>query len=54
VHWVLGNPDVFLNATGDVYILPKVLDAAARFQARPAEAEMEALLARREMAPIFV
>ena len=54
VHWVLGNPDVFLNTTGDVHILPKVLDAAARFQARPAEAEMEALLARREMAPIFV
>lgn len=53
VHWVLGNPDVFLNTAGDIHVLPKVLDAASRFQARPSDAEMEAMMARQEMAPLF-
>ena len=25
VHWVLGDPRVFLNTTGDIHLLPKVL-----------------------------
>ena len=33
VHWVLGNPQVFLLTTGDVDVLPKLLDAAERFAA---------------------
>jgi len=35
VHWILGLPDVFLNTAGDLSLLPKVLDAASRFQRRP-------------------
>jgi predicted aldo/keto reductase-like oxidoreductase len=35
VHWVLGNHNVFLNTTGDVNLLPKVLEAATRFDTRP-------------------
>lgn len=31
VHWVLSRPGVFLNTAGDIDLLPKVLDAAARF-----------------------
>ncbi|HEY8685006.1 MAG TPA: aldo/keto reductase [Chloroflexota bacterium] len=31
VHWVLRRPGVFLNTAGDITLLPKVLDAAARF-----------------------
>jgi len=31
----LGLPDVFLNTAGDLSLLPKVLDAASRFQRRP-------------------
>lgn len=54
VAWVLGRPDVFLNTAGDINLLPKVLDAAARFQARPSDAEMEELVARWSMAPLFV
>jgi aryl-alcohol dehydrogenase-like predicted oxidoreductase len=54
VHWVLGNPQVFLNTAGDLALLPKVLDAATRFSARPSDAEMDELLAEREMAPLFV
>lgn len=55
VHWVLGQPGVFLNTAGDVRLLPKVLDAAERFDGtRPADAAMEALVAKQGMAPLFV
>jgi hypothetical protein len=53
VHWVLGRPGIFLNTVGDVAILPKVLDAAERFEARPPDAELEGLLARRALVPLF-
>ena len=32
VHWVLANPNVFLNTAADIDLLPRVLDAASRFQ----------------------
>jgi hypothetical protein len=54
VHWVLGRPDVFLNTAGDVNLLPKILDAASRFQAAPSDAEMQEMVAARGMAPLFV
>ena len=54
VHWVLGRPGVFLNTAGDVGLLPRVLDAAARFTSRPTEEAMGALAAEQEMAPLFV
>src|SRR6202165_814320 len=38
--WAMGRPGIFLNSTGDVDLLPRFLDAASRFQARPSEAEM--------------
>jgi aryl-alcohol dehydrogenase-like predicted oxidoreductase len=53
VDWVLGNPQVFLNTVGDVELLPKVLDAASRFDARPADDELERLTSAREMASLF-
>ena len=53
VHWVLGNEDVFLNTAGDVSILPSVLDAAARFDARPSADEMNDLLVRAQLEPLF-
>jgi predicted aldo/keto reductase-like oxidoreductase len=28
VHWVLGNPAVFLNGVGDIHLLPRVLDGS--------------------------
>ena len=43
VHWVLGNPQVFLNTVGDTTLLPKVLDAAERLAARPPDEEMARL-----------
>jgi aryl-alcohol dehydrogenase-like predicted oxidoreductase len=49
VHWVLGNPQVFLLTTGDVDVLPKLLDAAERFEQRPSDDEMRSL----ELTPLF-
>ncbi len=54
VHWVLGHPGLFLNTAGDVHLLPKVLDAAARFTDKPGEAEMQAMVERLGMQPLFV
>ncbi len=54
VWWVLGRPGVFLNSVGDVDVLPRVLDAAERFAARPSDAEMQALVERSRLAPLFV
>jgi aryl-alcohol dehydrogenase-like predicted oxidoreductase len=54
VHWVLGNPGVFLISVGDTNVLPKVLDAASRFEARPSEEEMRVLLDEQKMEPLFV
>ncbi len=54
IRWVLGDERVFLNTVGDVGLLPKVLDAAARGGARPTDAEMDDLVRRREMSPLFV
>jgi aryl-alcohol dehydrogenase-like predicted oxidoreductase len=53
-HWVLGRPEVFLLTTGDVEILPLLLDAVERFQRRPSDQEMAELAARREVLPLFV
>ena len=53
VHWVLGRGDVFLNTVGDVDLLPKVLDAASRFEKRPGQEEMEGLVQRNKMSPLF-
>ena len=53
VHWVLGRGDVFLNTVGDVDLLPKVLDAASRFEKQPRREEMEALVQRNRMSSLF-
>jgi aryl-alcohol dehydrogenase-like predicted oxidoreductase len=54
-HWVLGNAQVFLLTTGDVEILPKLLDAVSRFAGqRPSDEEMAALARDRDLAPLFV
>jgi aryl-alcohol dehydrogenase-like predicted oxidoreductase len=54
VHWVLGRPQAFLLTTGDVEILPRLLDAAERFERRPSDEEMDRLADRREITPLFV
>ena len=53
VHWVLSHPQLFLNTVGDIHLLPKVLDAAARYEHSPSQAEMQSMLERVGMQPIF-
>jgi aryl-alcohol dehydrogenase-like predicted oxidoreductase len=53
-HWVLGNPQAFLITTGDVEILPRLLDAAERFERRPEDDRMAELARERDLAPLFV
>jgi len=54
VWWVLGRPGIFLNTAGDIDLLPRVLDAAERFETRPTDAEMTQLLERTRSEPLFV
>jgi predicted aldo/keto reductase-like oxidoreductase len=56
VHWVLQQPYIFLLTIGDIHLLPKVLDAANRFQAQtvPTDEEMQTMVARLHMEPLFV
>jgi aryl-alcohol dehydrogenase-like predicted oxidoreductase len=54
VHWVLGRPEAFLLTTGDVEVLPRLLDAAERFQQRPSDEAMAELVSRRGLEPLFV
>ena len=54
VHWVLSRPGIFLNTVGDIHLLPRVLDAAARFSAAPETADLPALVSRVSMEPLFV
>ena len=54
VQWVLGHPSLFLNTVGDIHVLPKVLDAANRYQTPPSEQEMQTLVAKQGVEPLFV
>ena len=53
VHWILGLPDVFISTVGDLALLPRVLDAANRFERRPADPEMAAMLGSTRMTSLF-
>ena len=44
VHWAMSHPDVFLNTVGDTTLLPRVLDAASRYESCPTDDEMEQML----------
>jgi aryl-alcohol dehydrogenase-like predicted oxidoreductase len=54
VHWVLSRPGIFLASVGDIHLLPKVLDAASRYNSAPAEETMHQQRTRLEMLPLFV
>jgi aryl-alcohol dehydrogenase-like predicted oxidoreductase len=54
VHWVLGRAEAFLLTTGDVELLPRLLDAAERFTSRPDDEQMAELARRAQAEPLFV
>ena len=53
VNWVLGDPEVFLISSGDIHLLPRVLEAASQAESRPADSQMDQMLSRLQMQPIF-
>ena len=54
MHWVLGREGIFLNTVGDIHLLPKVLDAASRYERRPSDEEMKAFADELHMTPMFL
>ena len=53
VHWALGIPTIHLNTAGDLELLPKVLDAAARFKDRPPDDTMVAVARSQRITSLF-
>jgi aryl-alcohol dehydrogenase-like predicted oxidoreductase len=53
VHWVLGVPDVHINTAGDLTLLPKVLDAASRYERRTPDEDMATMLDTQRMTSLF-
>ena len=52
-NWVLAEPGVFLNTTGDLRVLPSLFDAVTRLTGRPSDDEMDEMVARLDMAPLW-
>jgi aryl-alcohol dehydrogenase-like predicted oxidoreductase len=53
IHWALGRSGTFLNTAGDIHVLPKILEAASRFEKVPSDAEMQALLKATQAEPLW-
>jgi aryl-alcohol dehydrogenase-like predicted oxidoreductase len=54
VHFTLSRDGLFLNTSSDAGILRDILDAASETPQAPARSELEADVARYEMAPLFI
>lgn len=58
VAWVLSRPGIFLNTTGDINVLPKLLEAANRVEQTLAGGDinekMRELVVKDAMEPLFV
>jgi len=53
VHWVIGRPGIFLNTAGDIQLLPKILDAASRYDTRPSDDGMTTMLEKQGATTLF-
>ncbi len=53
VHWSLGLSDSFVITAGDMQLLPKILDAANRFERPPSDAEMNTMVDELQMDTII-
>ena len=54
IHWIMGTlPDAFVNTAGDLTLLPKILDAASRFQRHPSDPEMAEMIRAARMTALF-
>ena len=54
IHWTMGLlQDAFINTAGDLTLLPKILDAASRYQRQPADQEMEEMVSTARVTSLF-
>jgi hypothetical protein len=53
VHWSMGFPSSFVATVGDMQLLPKMLDAANRFEKCPSDKEMRAIVDEFDAQQIF-
>ena len=53
VHWVLARPRIFLNTVGDLALLPRVLEAASRFENSPGDDAMRMVVEERRATTLF-
>jgi aryl-alcohol dehydrogenase-like predicted oxidoreductase len=55
IHWALGRQGIFVISSGDVNLIPKILDAAERLPSqRPSDADMQRMVEQLQMEPLFV
>jgi aryl-alcohol dehydrogenase-like predicted oxidoreductase len=54
VHWALGRAGIFVITSSELSLLPRILDAAERFEHRTEDAAMTDMVERLRMEPIFV
>jgi aryl-alcohol dehydrogenase-like predicted oxidoreductase len=54
VWWALGRPGIHVNTASDPGLMEAMLDAATRFDGRPEDDEMRALVERTQAQPLFV
>jgi aryl-alcohol dehydrogenase-like predicted oxidoreductase len=53
VRWVLARPEIFLNSTGDLKILPIILEAASNLRHCPSNEEMNLMSKKLGLSTIF-
>ncbi len=53
MHWALSRSGIFVNTLGEVRLLPKVLDAASRFEHAPTDDAMQADVEALAIEPLF-
>ena len=53
VSWIIGRKGLFLNTAGDVNLVPKIFNAASRFERRPSDAEMAEVMDEQRMSVLF-
>lgn len=53
VHWALGLQNSFVITAGDIQLLPKILDAADRYEKPPSDAKMKEIIDEYDVQPIF-
>ena len=54
IHWTMGLlPKAFINTAGDLTLLPKILDAASRYQRQPSDLQMEEMISDARVTSLF-